>query len=264
MSAPVISFTDGSGSSLASLSFGNCNAGSTTAPVTIRVYNNNGGGTAVSDTAQTTITTKTFNGLDTGDTNANGQQVVSSLMLGVLCTSLQAGISAPAAPTLTTSTTGGSLAAGSYNYRVTALNAYGQTLASPEAASNIATTGTTSTVTISWGAVPGASSYKVYGRTPGGELYIAAVTSGTTYTDTGAITPSGALPSSNTTQGPSTYTQVGGSANTCPVGSLNGGQGVVKGTAGGDYSALSLQLVVPSNVVAGAAQWLGRVSYLYS
>lgn len=264
MSAPVISFTDGSGSSLASLSFGNCNAGSTTAPVTIRVYNNNGGGTAVSDTSQTTITTKTFNGLDTGDTVANGQEVVTNKMLGVLCTSLQAGISAPAAPSLTTATTGGTLAAGSYNYRVTALNAYGETLPSPEAASNITTTGTTSTVTISWAAVPGASSYKVYGRTPGGELYMATVNSGTTYTDTGSVVPAGALPSTNTTPGPSTYTQVGGSATTAAIGSVNGGQGVIKGTAGGDYTALSLQLVVPANVTAGAAQWLGRVSYLYS
>lgn len=264
MSAPVISFTDGSGSNLSSLSFGNCNAGSTTPAVTIRVYNNNGGGTAVSDTAQTTITTKTFNGLDTGDSVPNGQEVVTNKMLGVLCTSLQAGISSPAAPTLTTSTTGGTLAAATnYNYRITAVNAYGETLPSPEASANVTTTGTTSSITISWAAVPGAASYNIYGRTAGGELKIVNVTT-TSYTDTGAVTPSGALPTSNTTAGPSTYTQVGGSANTCPIGSINGGQGVIKGTAGGDYTALSLQLVVPSNVTAGAAQWLGRVSYLYS
>lgn len=152
MSAPVISFTDGSGSNLASLSFGNCDAGSTTASVNIRVYNNNGGGTAVSDTAQTTITTKTFNGNDTGDSPANGQEVVTNTMLGVQCTSLS----------------------------------------------------------------------------------------------------------------DASFTQVGGSASTHAIGSAAGGSGVIKGTVGGDYAALTLRLVVPANVTAGAAQWLGRVSYLYS
>jgi hypothetical protein len=46
----------------------------------------------------------------------------------------------------------------------------------------------------------GASSYKIYGRTSGGELLLASVNAETTsFTDTGSITPSGALPASNTT-----------------------------------------------------------------
>jgi hypothetical protein len=262
MSAPVISFTDGSGANLASLAFGNVDAGSTTAAVAIRVYNNKGGGTAVSDTSQTTVTTKTFNGNDVGDTVANGQEVVTDLILGVLCTSLTNPIVSPAAPTLTPSTTGGTLPAGTYNYRIAANNLNGETLAGPEAASNVTTTGTTSSIAISWTAVPGATSYEIYGRTAGAELFIAELTA-TTYTDTGSVTPAGAMPSSNTTAGSAVYTQVGGPT-TSAIGSVIGGIGVIKGSIGGDYSGCNLQLVVPANITAGPAQWLGRVSYLYT
>jgi len=58
---------------------------------------------------------------------------------------------------------------------------------------------TTNTVTVNWGAVAGATGYKVYGRTDAGELLMASVGAVTTWTDTGAVTPAGALPASNTT-----------------------------------------------------------------
>lgn len=58
---------------------------------------------------------------------------------------------------------------------------------------------TTNTVTVNWGAVTGATGYKVYGRVGGSELLIATVGAVTTYTDTGAVTPAGALPTANTT-----------------------------------------------------------------
>jgi hypothetical protein len=57
-----------------------------------------------------------------------------------------------------------------------------------------------------WTAVPGALGYRIYGRTAGSELLIAQqLNSGRTmagcyYQDLGTITPSGALPSSDTTQ----------------------------------------------------------------
>lgn len=57
----------------------------------------------------------------------------------------------------------------------------------------------TNTVTVNWGAVTGATGYKVYGRTAAGELLMASVGAVTTWTDTGAATPAGALPASNTT-----------------------------------------------------------------
>ncbi|MGI4812004.1 MAG: GDSL-type esterase/lipase family protein [Janthinobacterium lividum] len=114
-----------------------------------------------------------------------------------------AAISAPVA-TATASTTGGTLAAGTYGYRVAATNdvTNGVTLASVEV--TVTTTGSTGSVTLTWAAVPGATGYKVYGRTPGAELLIAIITQGGSvptmgYVDTGAAAPAGALPSSNTT-----------------------------------------------------------------
>ncbi|MEY2160409.1 MULTISPECIES: hypothetical protein [unclassified Rhodanobacter] len=109
----------------------------------------------------------------------------------------------PTLAAFTTATAGGTLAAGTYSYRVAAKNANGTTLAS--AAATIATTGTTSTVTVNWNAVvapTGASpvtGYDIYGRTAGGELLLASVGLVTTYTDTGAAATSGALPTANTT-----------------------------------------------------------------
>lgn len=106
-------------------------------------------------------------------------------------------LATPVNSAFSTLTTGGTLAAATYFYRVSATDANGETLASTETSQ--ATTGTTSTVTVNWGAVTGATGYKVYGRTTGAELLIAAVGNVTTYTDTGSITPSGALPAANTT-----------------------------------------------------------------
>jgi hypothetical protein len=102
----------------------------------------------------------------------------------------------PNQPTFATATTGGSLAAGTYGYRVTTTTSLGQTLPSVEILGS--TSGSTSTVTLTWPAVVGnITGYKVYGRTPLGELLI-ATTNVPTYTDTGSITPAGALPTQST------------------------------------------------------------------
>jgi hypothetical protein len=80
----------------------------------------------------------------------------------------------PVAPTLTTATSGGNLAAGTYYYRVTALAANGrETLAGPEA--NATTTGSTSQITLAWDPIGGAVGYRVYGRAQNGELLLAQV-----------------------------------------------------------------------------------------
>jgi lysophospholipase L1-like esterase len=107
---------------------------------------------------------------------------------------------------------GGTLGAGTYSYRVSALNALGETLAST-AVTATCDGSTTTAVQISWPAINGATGYRVYGRTSGSELRI--VTNGGNslsgqarapcfYVDTGAATPSGALPASNTTPTSST------------------------------------------------------------
>lgn len=106
-------------------------------------------------------------------------------------------VAVPVVSSTNTSTTGGTLAAATYYYRVSAINSGGETLACTEVSQ--ITTGTTSTVTINWTSVPGATGYKVYGRATGAELLIATVGLVSTYTDTGSVTPSGALPASNTT-----------------------------------------------------------------
>lgn len=103
----------------------------------------------------------------------------------------------PVNAAFSTATTGGTLAEGTYSYRVAAKNSFGRTLAST--ATTQATTGATSTVTVNWGAVTGATGYDVFGRVGGSELLIASVGAVTTYTDDGSVTPAGALPASNTT-----------------------------------------------------------------
>lgn len=112
---------------------------------------------------------------------------------------------APLAPTSSTATTGGTLADATYSYRVTAV--IGGVESVPSAAKTQATTGGgTSTVTVNWTTIAatapysGASAFKVYGRTGGSELLMATVNMPTTtFTDTGSVTPSGALPTNTGT-----------------------------------------------------------------
>lgn len=87
-----------------------------------------------------------------------------------------------------------------YGYRVSAVNAAGETLASTEVTCQNAATLVPSTTynTLSWNAVSGSTGYNLYGRTPGGELRILTNFAFQSYQDDGSITPSGALPTSNT------------------------------------------------------------------
>ena len=96
-------------------------------------------------------------------------------------------------------TTGGSLVAGAYSYRVSACNANGETLSSAAAGITVPSGTATNMVAISWDAVTGATSYKIYGRTAGAELLIGMATD-VAFTDTGAVTPAGALPETSAVQ----------------------------------------------------------------
>jgi hypothetical protein len=95
----------------------------------------------------------------------------------------------PTGTTATPFTTGGTLAAGTYAYRVLARYPTSQNvIADSGAAAEVSatTTGSTGRVVISWSAVANATEYYVYGRTPGGQTMRWAVTAPTvTYTDTG-------------------------------------------------------------------------------
>jgi len=106
-------------------------------------------------------------------------------------------LSTPGTPTVTPQGTTG---ATTYGYRIVARNSSGVTL--PGTGGTTATGNAALSATnfnrVTWSAVTGAESYDVYGRTAAGELFMVNTTA-LTFDDTGTITPSGALPGSNTT-----------------------------------------------------------------
>lgn len=111
-------------------------------------------------------------------------------------------LSPPTGLALTASTGSGSLFSHQdYSYRVSAGNATGETLACAEVTIHTPPNVYDNySITLTWNAVAGATYYKIYGRDPSGEQFIASVLSGfTTYTDNGSITPNGPLPGTNTT-----------------------------------------------------------------
>lgn len=131
-------------------------------------------------------------------TNSFGETLASTATTQVIA----AALAAPVLAAPTTATTGGTLAAATYYYKATAINAIGETVGSAEV--NIATTGSTSTVGLSWAAITGATGYKIYrATTAGGQstspALLASLGTVTTYTDTGAAVEAGAVPASNTT-----------------------------------------------------------------
>ncbi|WP_346925878.1 hypothetical protein [uncultured Arthrobacter sp.] len=107
-------------------------------------------------------------------------------------------ISAPSITLGATATTGGTFAAGTYYWKVTAINVAGETIGSNEATQAIAANGTQ---VLNWSAISGATGYKVYrGTAPGAQSTLVA-TLGTvvTYTDTGIAGTAGTVPTVNST-----------------------------------------------------------------
>jgi prepilin-type N-terminal cleavage/methylation domain-containing protein len=88
------------------------------------------------------------------------------------------------APSLTSASTGGTLAAGTYSYDVTAVIAGAVEVPGTVASVTIAS-GLTNKITVSWPAYTGATSYNVYGRDVSGLRLLKNVTAGTSYVDTG-------------------------------------------------------------------------------
>ncbi|HEV8463176.1 MAG TPA: hypothetical protein VGQ38_20990, partial [Gaiellaceae bacterium] len=98
----------------------------------------------------------------------------------------------PDAPTLTPSTVGGTLAAGTYYYKITATFASGESLPSGEA--KVDTTGATGRVVLTWTKIDGATGYKIYrDGASGSETLLATIGDGNTltYNDNGSATPDG-------------------------------------------------------------------------
>ena len=118
--------------------------------------------------------------------------------------SLVPSIGAPSAPVLnapTTASTGGTLAAGTFGYRVSALSAAGESLPCTEVTVVVPAGTATNTVTVTWPLVLGATGYRVYGRSVGAELFLAAVGAVGTFTDLGSIVPTGAMPTTTPPNG---------------------------------------------------------------
>lgn len=115
---------------------------------------------------------------------------------GTLCN--VTGNTAPPVLTLgTTSTTGGTLAAGTYFWKVTAKSATGETLGSNEVTAT--TTGSTSSQPLSWVAVPGAATYVPYrGTSAGAENVALTPVTGTSFTDTGSAGSPATMPTVST------------------------------------------------------------------
>jgi hypothetical protein len=115
-------------------------------------------------------------------------------------TSTQTGyIPPPSAPTLSTATTGGSLAASTtYTYEITALSGSNETTPSTSTSITTGSTTATNTVTATWTAVPGATGYNIYGRVAG-SLGLIGTTTSLTFTDTGSASPGVAPPATNDT-----------------------------------------------------------------
>jgi len=86
-SSPVLTLTDSNNTVLSTLNFGVVDAGNYTGGVRVRVYNNLANAAGISDALNPTITTKTYNGLDSGDSVANGNEVVINQMIQVQCLS---------------------------------------------------------------------------------------------------------------------------------------------------------------------------------
>lgn len=129
------------------------------------------------------------------------QKIISGLTFGgALAEYVQShtiGVAVPTGLIASGSASGGSLAAGTYYYVVTGLNGTGETTGSNEV--SVTTTGSTSSVALSWSAMPGATGYRVYRGTSAGSesVYFAAAT--ISFLDTGGSGTSGTVPVSNTT-----------------------------------------------------------------
>lgn len=89
----------------------------------------------------------------------------------------------------TPSGAGGTIPAGTYYYRVTAVGATGETIASNEV--TVTLSGATSSVALAWTALAGATAYRIYrGTALEAEVLLASPGgTGTSYTDTGAAVP---------------------------------------------------------------------------
>jgi hypothetical protein len=136
-------------------------------------------------------------------TNAGGQVNIPCAAAtyvegGIWSTETGTTLSEPENLAVTGDTVGGTFAAGTYYWVVTAVNHNGETTAGDEDSAVL--TGSTGSADLVWDEVEGALSYKIYrGTSPGSEnILVAEGVTGLTYTDTNAPGTSETPPVSNT------------------------------------------------------------------
>jgi hypothetical protein len=119
-------------------------------------------------------------------------------VLGYTGRTVSLGLAPPSGLTAVASSTGGSLAANTYEYVVTTISPAGESI--PGAAVSITTSGTNGSGVLSWNPVPSATGYHIYRTTTPGTYTTraGAVSSGSTtnFTDTGGAGVSASPPSS--------------------------------------------------------------------
>lgn len=191
MTAPVISFYESNDSDELDdanpLDLGSVDAGIEGTPVEVHLWNNKAGVADVADITNVRVTTVTKNGYYAGDTVPYGKEVVENKNVGIKSLTLSESaftmvggstmknigtlrggvLPAPGKPTATPGEGAGSVANGTYYYKVSALDFTGETLCGIESDA-VVVTGSDDTIAITWTAVANAASYKVYRKTEGG------------------------------------------------------------------------------------------------
>lgn len=164
-------------------------------------------------------------------------------------------LAAPLNLVTTARTTGGTFAAGTYFYKVTATNTAGETTGSVEASAVVVLNGS---VVLNWDVVPGASGYKVYrSATTGTEnvspALVGTVTSATTptYTDTGAAASAGAVPAANNTNSITAACVALGLTGGSVSNVVMGGNRLAGGLYGVNVKTACSNLLVTGNVITG-------------
>lgn len=192
MTAPIPKLYDSTDAteytSSAGVYFGDVDPGDVSTAQELHLWNNKAGAADVAEMEYVRIGAVTKNGYTSGDTIPNGKEVVEGLYtqiksitleetsytaIGGVTTKTLADISgsqilAPGAPIGTgTSDVNGHVAEGTYYYVISALDETGETLQGTE--SSVVTVGSgQNAVNLTWTAVTGATSYKVFRTTTSG------------------------------------------------------------------------------------------------
>ncbi len=84
MATPVLSLTQQDNTPLSVMNFGVVDAGTNSGGSIVRIWNNLANSPNIAAASNPAITTKTFNGYDSGDSIPNGEQVVTQQFIQVL------------------------------------------------------------------------------------------------------------------------------------------------------------------------------------